>query len=275
MGTQQITVQNGNFVTLKSAQILDAQSKYTADNIAEDSMSDAENFCRNPSKNKKGVWCYVRDTKKSYEYCDVPDCPEDVGCKSTYLGLEYQGHKTRTKSGYTCKRWDKQMKYSPSKFLEDSTSDAGNFCRNPSKNKGGPWCYTVDGSSWETCDIPDCPEDVGCKTTNLGLEYQGHKTRTKSGYTCARWDAQTKYSADKFLEDSTSDAGNFCRNPSKNSKGPWCYTTDGSRWETCDIPDCPEAVGCKTTKYGLEYQGHKTRTKDGYTCARWDAQTKY
>merc|ERR1712002_1363303 len=62
-----------------------------------------------------------------------------------------------------------QMKYSPSKFLEDSTSDAGNFCRNPSKNKGGPWCYTVDGSSWETCDIPDCPEDVGCKTTNLGL----------------------------------------------------------------------------------------------------------
>ena len=32
---------------------------------------------------------------------------------------------------------------------------------------------------------------------------------------------------------------NYCRNPSDNANGPWCYTTDSAtRWELCDVPKC-------------------------------------
>ena len=35
------------------------------------------------------------------------------------------------------------------------------------------------------------------------------------------------------------DNQNFCRNPTNNKDGPWCYTTDpAQRWELCDVPNC-------------------------------------
>ena len=30
---------------------------------------------------------------------------------------------------------------------------------------------------------------------------------------------------------------NYCLNPG-HVTGPWCYTTDGPRWEYCDVPIC-------------------------------------
>ena len=36
---------------------------------------------------------------------------------------------------------------------------------------------------------------------------------------------------------------NYCRNPGKESEGPWCYTTDkNKRWEYCDVPFCKSIV---------------------------------
>ena len=34
-----------------------------------------------------------------------------------------------------------------------------NYCRNPSENEGGAWCYTLDGPRFEFCDIPACEEE--------------------------------------------------------------------------------------------------------------------
>lgn len=47
-----------------------------------------------------------------------------------------------------------------------------------------------------------------------------------------------QYKAEDFPEDSVDEAVNYCRNPSDESKGPWCYTEGGS-WEYCEIPFCP------------------------------------
>ncbi|KAK7443834.1 hypothetical protein BaRGS_00040443 [Batillaria attramentaria] len=52
---------------------------YSAESFPDSSLSDAENFCRNPSGDAT-VWCYVQVTGKSgttslkREYCDVPTC---------------------------------------------------------------------------------------------------------------------------------------------------------------------------------------------------------
>jgi len=93
----------------------------------------------------------------------------------------------------------------------------------------------------------------GCKTTNVGSEYDGGVSKTKSGYTCQRWDKQvphkhTRTNPNTFPEETLADAANFCRNPDNAPGGPWCYTTDpGKRWEYCDIKLCPTTPAPPTT----------------------------
>jgi len=33
---------------------------------------------------------------------------------------------------------------------------AKNYCRNPTRDRRGPWCYTLDSTAIERCDIPLC-----------------------------------------------------------------------------------------------------------------------
>ena len=74
-----------------------------------------------------------------------------------------------------------------------------------------------------------------CQTLSLtppGQDYIGNISVTRSGRTCQQWDKQTpiehKY---PFYEH------NYCRNPSDNSGGLWCFLADGNtdndRWEYC------------------------------------------
>ena len=73
---------------------------------------------------------------------------------------------------------------------------------------------------------------TSCKTTQLGLEYTGKLSHTRSGRTCKYWGSTTY-----VLPESES---NYCRNPDETEDGPWCYTieTSGSIWGYCDVPYC-------------------------------------
>ena len=83
-----------------------------------------------------------------------------------------------------------------------------------------------------------------CKMKNLGTDYAGTKSETKSGIPCQRWDMQyphehSQTDARRFPDATVSDASNFCRNPNQNPTGPWCFTIDPDlKWEVCDIPLC-------------------------------------
>ncbi|ELU18327.1 hypothetical protein CAPTEDRAFT_49261, partial [Capitella teleta] len=37
-------------------------------------LSDAENFCRNPDSEQEGPWCYTMDSDSRWEYCDISFC---------------------------------------------------------------------------------------------------------------------------------------------------------------------------------------------------------
>ena len=61
----------------KTCQRWDQQSPHQHDYIADtdypdDTMSSAENYCRNPIEHDPGIWCYTTDTNTRYEYCEVP-----------------------------------------------------------------------------------------------------------------------------------------------------------------------------------------------------------
>ena len=80
-----------------------------------------------------------------------------------------------------------------------------------------------------------------CKVTQLGSEYRGTLSKTKSGYTCQAWSSQQphQHSGTPQNYPSAGLMNNYCRNPDNEPGGPWCYTTLASkRWEYCDVKLC-------------------------------------
>jgi hypothetical protein len=85
-----------------------------------------------------------------------------TSCKITQSGWEYKGQLNVTINGYTCKAWANHV---PRKgwfrkkgaFPDGNDEDAKNYCRNPDRDKQGPWCYTSDsGTDFDYCKVDYC-----------------------------------------------------------------------------------------------------------------------
>ncbi|XP_065407544.1 hepatocyte growth factor-like protein isoform X10 [Chrysemys picta bellii] len=64
---------------------------------------------------------------------------------------------------------------------------------------------------------------------------------------------------------------NYCRNPDRDERGPWCYTMDPAvRHQSCGIKKCEDAV-CVLCN-GEDYRGLVDHTESGRECQRWDLQ---
>ncbi|CAG0898308.1 unnamed protein product [Darwinula stevensoni] len=128
-----------------------------------------------------------------------------------------------------------------------------------------PFCPASDG---KTCDVRvsgNCISErwfsvflfdlsVGspseCQASKTGVEYIGTKNTTKSGYPCQPWMSNTPNSQEfkshygstfkNHFPDDLHPSHNFCRNPTSDPKGPWCYNGAGKKPPTdnCDIPSC-------------------------------------
>ncbi|XP_033373404.1 hepatocyte growth factor-like protein isoform X2 [Parus major] len=197
-------------------------------------------------------------------------------------GSSYRGTRATTEKGLRCQHWqattphDHRFLPSPRNGLEE------NYCRNPDRDKRGPWCYTVDPNvRHQSCGIKKC-EDAVCMTCN-GEDYRGTVDHTESGTECQRWDLQHPhkhpYHPNKYPDKGLDD--NYCRNPD-SSERPWCYTTDPRRErEYCHIRICkkrPRPVnvtnGCFRGK-GEGYRGRVNVTVSGIPCQRWDSQVPH
>ncbi|XP_057560801.1 hepatocyte growth factor-like protein isoform X2 [Hippopotamus amphibius kiboko] len=104
-------------------------------------------------------------------------------------GVEYRGTVAITMGGLPCQRWSHRFpndhKYTPT--LRNGLEE--DFCRNPDRDPGGPWCYTTDPAvRFQSCGIKSCRE-AACLWCN-GEDYRGSVDRTESGRECQRWDLQ-------------------------------------------------------------------------------------
>ncbi|XP_057316208.1 tyrosine-protein kinase transmembrane receptor Ror2-like isoform X2 [Hydractinia symbiolongicarpus] len=54
------------------------------------------NFCRNPQGYARAPWCYVNETSRHWEYCNIPECVLDVGeqCPYSTCDIEHPGKTT-------------------------------------------------------------------------------------------------------------------------------------------------------------------------------------
>lgn len=74
-------------------------------------------------------------------------------CRQTPLGTGYNGLLNTTRDNRTCKSWS-------SSSWSAFTNLELNYCRNPDRSDGGPWCYNInDNPRWTYCNVPEC-----CKT---------------------------------------------------------------------------------------------------------------
>ncbi|CAG0891254.1 unnamed protein product [Darwinula stevensoni] len=241
--------------------------------ISDEGIDSSHNYCRNPDANGYGLWCFTEEgTGERWGHCMVPFCyqlyeriavegkimtgkpaegyPE---CLQTAMGKGYVGTTRKTKTGKPCLRWDSQPYGKPEDFDSNATYEVhfrfGNstlhqdFCRNPTL-RHQPWCFVQEPHiEWEFCQIPFCPNypnKTECRWTKEGEEYAGTRNKSSSGLPCKRWDEFESQIAfwPRFPEDVKSEKHNFCRNPSMEEEGPYCYISSADK-EFCDIPFCP------------------------------------
>ena len=188
-------------------------SKYPTDDLR-------DNYCRNPGKSQKGVWCFTTDPKKKWEFCDEvkPKNPEGLwGVK----GDKYRGKQSKTRSGKKCQLWVEQTPHKHT-TLPETHPKAGlvsNHCRNPTGEET-IWCYTNDPlKRWEFCDPVNTRPALPSQETLTGVDqdkkYRGSQVKTVGGIFCQQWELNAphrhKHHSNDYPEDDLRE--NFCRNP--------------------------------------------------------------
>ncbi len=87
--------------------------------------------------------------------------------------------------------------------------------------------------------------NYGNKECETATSYRGTKSFTKTGITCQRWDTDFPHETTEYhdITDESYDLKeNYCRNPDKWRKGPWCNTMDENvKWQEC-FEDCKSTV---------------------------------
>jgi len=73
--------------------------------------------------------------------------------------------------------------------------------------------------------LTTCDEDL---VDESGHGYRGCQTRTVNGHVCQDWNGQAPHRHEEtaLAFPAAGLTGNYCRNPGKNQRGIWCYTTD-------------------------------------------------
>uniref|UniRef100_A0AAR2L212 Hepatopoietin-A n=1 Tax=Pygocentrus nattereri TaxID=42514 RepID=A0AAR2L212_PYGNA len=116
-----------------------------------------ENYCRNPD-GRHAPWCFTTDPNIPWAFCmDIPRCgttaAETEECY-TGSGETYRGKQMKTRSGIPCAPWKDQSERKEREVVTLSEELEGSFCRNPDKDKHGPWCYTNSSLiPWDYCTV--------------------------------------------------------------------------------------------------------------------------
>ena len=144
------------------------------------------NTCRNPNLQNEGDFCFadtVYEGEKIEQWvtkqpCCIAKCEDadQVTCKWSASGKEYSGRISMTEHGHKCVNWSRSLHNNElfvqyhdftsihvyrhdilSLFPDHSFDEAANYCRNPTRDPCGPWCYTsYADNSTGYCNIPEC-----------------------------------------------------------------------------------------------------------------------
>uniref|UniRef100_A0A3Q3W1J6 Uncharacterized protein n=1 Tax=Mola mola TaxID=94237 RepID=A0A3Q3W1J6_MOLML len=114
-----------------------------------------ENYCRNPD-GADYPWCFTTDPNHRIANCThIPRC--DAVCYENN-GEAYRGSLAITRSGIPCADWSLHINRGDSHSTDSHEGLEKNYCRNPDRDKHGPWCYTNPNNRlvWDYCKLKHC-----------------------------------------------------------------------------------------------------------------------
>uniref|UniRef100_A0A7N8YM71 Hepatocyte growth factor n=1 Tax=Mastacembelus armatus TaxID=205130 RepID=A0A7N8YM71_9TELE len=116
-----------------------------------------ENYCRNPD-GQEFPWCFTMDPRVRTMFCtNIPQCgTQNKPVSDCYEGFgeNYQGEQSRTRSNLLCTPWTDHSNRSRGMLM---VGLEGNNCRNPDRDRHGPWCYTNNSAiPWDYCNVKPC-----------------------------------------------------------------------------------------------------------------------
>ncbi|XP_077453516.1 hepatocyte growth factor [Stigmatopora argus] len=125
-----------------------------------------ENYCRNPD-GQEFPWCFTTDPRvRSMSCTNIPQCGfhNKPDCYEGF-GEKYRGEQSKTRSNLPCSPWDEHSNSGERGVTVEGLER--NYCRNPDKDKHGPWCYTNNSAiRWDYCNVKAC--DASQNTTAVG-----------------------------------------------------------------------------------------------------------
>lgn len=184
-------------------------------------------------------------------------------CSVSTSGKGYSGRHWITKTGQPCLPWvAKYARKDEQHFdIDGSIEEAINYCRNTNNNDKGAFCYVYNIQEdmkvhKELCDVPKC---VTCRKSGIGTDFDSPLNFTVSNRKCQFWNSDEPHLIPKslkskhlFPEQNLNHAQNFCRDPTADIAGPWCYTTDPNvPYESCNVNDCDRPHDCTMYLTGI------------------------
>ncbi|KAL0116972.1 hypothetical protein PUN28_010087 [Cardiocondyla obscurior] len=208
-----------------------------ADNFVDKFVIKALNKCRNPTHDPGGPYCYTISTSYAIyvtkQLCAVRICRSSE-CRMAGTANDYIGTLSTTRSGRTCIKW---LSDYDSEYI--ATSNASLNTRLPtSKTLRALRAQTRFKHLTMEQDTLSSQSFMKPSLSNLS---QSEFIVTKP----VQLVDQVYLNNSLYPELSVRKANNYCRNPSRNIAGTWCYTTDPLvPQDLCDIRDCEKPEEC-------------------------------
>uniref|UniRef100_A0A8D2ZJ23 Hepatocyte growth factor a n=1 Tax=Scophthalmus maximus TaxID=52904 RepID=A0A8D2ZJ23_SCOMX len=117
-----------------------------------------ENYCRNPD-GADYPWCFTSDPNQRRANCThIPRCDAEATQKTECYegnGEAYRGTLSTTRSGIPCADWSHHINSGDTHSTVSHVGLEKNYCRNPDRDKHGPWCYTNPNNrlAWDYCKL--------------------------------------------------------------------------------------------------------------------------
>ena len=229
------------------------------------------NHCRNPNKANDRAWCFVKDSSKLWDYCDVQDCSPNeyseifastvkpaTATPSTVQPVSSSPSKAKLPSPTisTASNYLDVFSSKPPSTKSTASVETESPSRVPTKApqsspptvspsltptstpisvspSSSPVATIISAAPSISLACADAnPNECGCDEVKQN-DYRGTLSVTKNGHTCKEWLQATIWTNQGL------DNNNHCRNPNKIADKAWCWVDDSDIiWDYCEVPSC-------------------------------------
>ncbi|KAG7188930.1 hypothetical protein KM043_008531 [Ampulex compressa] len=229
-GTQWTSTQETPCIPWMSAEVPDDDK--LDERFIDGSALRALNKCRNPTHDPNGPYCYTishnEQSTASKRFCPIRSCRSSE-CRMAGTANDYVGTLSETRSGRTCAQWFSDYDFHVLMSPNVTTTSKPSTYRTKLVTPRKPPLTQQELLLLMTPKVEPPPAAVLPPNIEKPVHPVDRKLLNDSLYP----------------ERDARKAKNYCRDPSRNIAGAWCYTTDPAvPKDLCNVRDCEKPEEC-------------------------------